>query len=110
MVLTPLQIVAILFALFALSRALLLFKENKISFKELLFWAIIWIGVIIFSLSKRIMGMFAEFTGLQRPIDALLIISVILLFYLIYRIYAKFDKVEQNITLLVRKTAYKKKK
>ena len=110
MVLTPLQIVAILFALFALSRALLLFKENKINFKELLFWAIIWIGVIIISLSKRIMSMFAEFTGLQRPIDALLIISVILLFYLIYRIYAKFDKVEQDITLVVRQVTHKKKK
>jgi len=110
MALTPLQIVAILFALFALSRALLLFKENKISFKELLFWTIIWVGVIIVSLSKRIMGMFAEFTGLQRPIDALLIISVILLFYLIYRIYAKFDKVERDVTLVVRQVAHKKKK
>lgn len=110
MKLIPLQIIAIAFALFAFSRAFLLFKNGKISWKEFLLWSVIWWAVIAVSLSMRIVNAFAEFLGVQRPVDALTFISIILLFYLVYRIYAKFEKIEHDITLLVRKLSYKKKK
>jgi len=110
MKLIPLQILAIIFALFAFSRAYLLFKNSKINWKEFVFWAIIWITIIVVSLSTQIMTLISESLGVERPVDAFVYLSIILLFYLVYRIYAKFDQVEHEITLLVRKISYKKKK
>lgn len=110
MKLIPLQIFAILFALFAFSRALLLFKDGKINWKEFSFWTVIWGGVVVVSLSRSVVDSFSQFFGVQRPVDAMVFISIIMLFYLVYRIYAKFDHVEHEITLLTRKTSLQKKK
>jgi len=110
MKLIPLQILAIVFALFAFSRAYLLFKNSKINWKEFVFWTVIWVAIIIVSLSTQIMALISEFLGVERPVDAFIYLSIILLFYLVYRIYAKFDHVEHEITLLVRKISMKKKK
>ena len=110
MKLIPLQIIAIAFALFALSRVFRRFKNGKITSKEFALWSIIWIGVIAVSLSMKIVTVVTEFLGVQRPVDALTFVSIILLFYLVYRIYVRFEKVEHDITLVVRDLSFRKKK
>ena len=47
--------------------------------------------------------------GIGRGIDAVVYGSVVLLFYLVYRIYVKAEFIEHEITSLVRKFALKDK-
>ena len=104
----PIQIIAIIFALFALSRAALRLKDKSINSIQFIFWGLIWTAVIIIAFVPNITGFISKILGIGRGIDVLIYIGIILLFYLIFRIYVKIDKVERNITKIVRKITLKK--
>jgi len=97
------QILIAIFALFALSRAVLRFKDNKLTINELVFWILVWIGVIIVSFLPSITGLLSSFLGIGRGIDVMVYVSIIVLFYLIFRLYVKLEGIEKEITLVVRK-------
>jgi len=103
------KIVVTLFALFALSRAILRFKKKEISKKEVLWWSLLWLTLIIVALLPGFTTFFANLFGIGRGADVVLYASVIILFYLIFKIYVKIEQVEKNLTKIVRKLTLKKK-
>ena len=105
-----LQILAIIFALFALSRALLRMKDGNLSMAEFFFWNIIWMGMIIIAFIPDTFTVVANFFGVGRGVDFLLYTSVAALFYLVFRVYIKTEKIEQDITKIVSEVALKNKK
>lgn len=100
-----LQLFGIVFALFALSRAVLRYKDKSIKANELFFWSIIWIGVIVIALFPSIFVALSLFFGIGRGVDILLYIGMILLFYLLFRLYVKFEAQQKEITALMREVA-----
>jgi len=105
-----LQIVIIIFALFAISRAVLRFKDNNLSKNELMFWVLIWLAVIIIPFIPGITTKVSAIFGIGRGIDLIVYISIVVLFYLLFRIYVKTEALEKEITLVVRKLALKNTK
>ncbi len=103
------QIVIIIFALFALSRVILRFKDNKLTRNEFFFWLVIWVAVIVISIIPNITGIISHPFGIGRGIDLIIYVSIIGLFYLIFRLYVKLESVEKEITALVRRIALDKK-
>lgn len=103
------QVLAIIFALFAYSRAILRFKGKNISFREFIFWTIIWVAIIVVALIPGVTGWLSRYVGIGRPVDLLVYISIIALFYLLFRLYVKLDELDQNITKIVRKISLDKK-
>ncbi|MFH1376304.1 MAG: DUF2304 family protein [Candidatus Woesearchaeota archaeon] len=99
------SIIIILFALFALSRAYLRFKERKISNWSFALWFIIWIAVITVVLIPETTSQISKFFGIERGVDLLVYASIIIIFYLIFRLYIKIDQTEQNLTKVVRKVS-----
>ena len=107
---TVIQVLMILFALFAWSRAALRLRDKEIPVGEFIFWSIIWVGVILFSAIPELLGSLSNIVGIQRATDLAVYISIIVLFYLVFRIYVKLDGQGQDITTLVRELSLKKKK
>ncbi|MBI5065272.1 DUF2304 family protein [Candidatus Woesearchaeota archaeon] len=103
------SVIIIIFALFAWSRALLRFKDKKIKGSEFSFWTLIWLSVLVLSLNPELAGLISFKLGIERPVDLVVYSSVLLLFYLNFRIYVKQEKTEQEITELVRELALRKK-
>ena len=103
------QIIAILFALFALSRAALRLRDKSINPFQFMFWGLLWVGVIVVALVPDITSFFSNLFGIGRGIDLAIYVSIILLFYLIFRMYVKLDKIEENVTKVVREIAIRKK-
>ena len=110
MALEPVRIILILFALFALSRAVLRFKDKAININEFVFWAVVWIGGGIAIAIPGIVGQISRLSGIGRPADLVIYVTVILLFYLTFRSYVAIDKLEQKLTHVVREVAIKKAK
>ena len=106
----PIQIIAIIFVIFAYSRAILQFRGKKISLKEFFFWSLVWIAAIIFFLVPGFFSIFSEFFGIKRPVDLIIYVSIIVLFYLIFRMYVKIESMEQDITKVVRNSAINSKR
>lgn len=99
------QIIIIIFALFALSRAILRFKDNKLTKNEFVFWILIWGAVILISVIPSVISPLSSVFGIGRGMDLIVYISIIILFYLIFRLYVKLESVEKEITLVVRRIA-----
>ncbi|HDQ15974.1 MAG TPA: DUF2304 family protein [Bacteroidetes bacterium] len=107
---TLLQIVVVAFAVFAISRAVLRFNDRRMGLTALVMWSVLWIGAMVVVLLPQTSFFFANILGIPRGADFVVYISIIALFYLMFRLYVKIDSVEKNVTLLVRETAIKKSK
>jgi hypothetical protein len=104
---TILQIIATLFLLFALSRVFLRWKGAQIGMKEASLWSLLWTSILIVLWIPITTEWVSNVLGLStdKPIDTLIYLSIVILFYLIYRGYAKHEQLEQELTRVVRLAA-----
>lgn len=99
--LTPYRILMTSFVIFAWTRAFFRYRERVLSWKELLFWTVVWLTVLIAIFIPGKTDAIAKFLGVGRGTEAIFSIAIIALFYLQYRLYAKIDKLERDIIKLV---------
>lgn len=97
-----------LFVAFAVSRVIIRFKSKDFGLSEFLFWMLIWIGIEVVIWIPKVLDEVARTIGIGRGIDAVVYASIVLLFYLVYRIYAKLKGIQRDTTELVRKIALEK--
>lgn len=101
------QIIAAFFSIFALSRAYLRFKERKLSSFAFLFWTFVWVAGVVAIFWPSLTTDIARFLGIGRGVDVVLYASIVVIFYLLFRIYIKIEDTEHQITELARKVALK---
>ncbi len=102
------NLIIIVFALFALSRLFLRIKEKAITKGEFFFWGAIWTLLIIFAVSPRWTDLLSKPLGIERGIDLIIYFSVILLLYMIFRIYVRIENMDKTITTVIRHIAKEK--
>jgi len=102
---TIIQIFILLFALFAISRTLRQFRQGALSIVWLIFWIVFWIAVGGVALSPQTTDVVAKLVGVGRGADFIIYLSMIALFYLMFKLFGKIEDVEREITKLVRKLA-----
>lgn len=103
------QIIAALFLLFVLSRTYFRYKSNEITLKEFIFWFGFWILVGIVVILPQTMSFLAGVLNVGRGVDVIIYIALMLLFYLNFKTQLKFEKLEQNISKIVREISFRKK-
>ena len=106
--LTSIQIVLLIFILFALSRVLMRMREKVVSTQTAFFWIAIWVAALIGILLPKTTTKVAEFFGVGRGVDVIVYISLALLFYLVFRIYVMIEDLRHEITEIVRHIALSK--
>ena len=106
----PLQIIAMVFAAFAWSRVLARYQDKKMSWQEFTFWTFVWAAVIIVGFVPDITFVFSERLGIERGVDVVIYLSVLVIFYLVFRLYVRMETIEQSITKLVREITLRDKK
>ncbi len=105
---TPLQIVVVLFALFAFSRALLRVRDGKISIKEFLLWTAAWAGIVIIVFQPWVTDIVSQRFGISRGIDFVVYMTIVVILYLIFRIFVHLESMEQELTRLASAIALQK--
>ena len=84
-------------------------RKQQISNNEFIFWSIFWIlSALAIAFIKELDKLAINLGFSSSGIDILLYIGVIILFYLIFRIRLKLEKIEKNITKIIRKDALEK--
>lgn len=101
------KIIFTLFALFAWSRAVIRFYSKDLNLKELIFWSLLWIGMIILVFIPGKTNFLAKLLGMERGNDAMFFLGIVALFYASYRLYVKGNEQEKEITRLIRALALK---
>jgi len=99
------QIVMAIIVLFAISRAVLRLKDRKISLAAFLFWSFVWTAALIIAFIPGSAMLITDTLGVKNSIDFAVYLSIILLFYLVFRIYVQLSNMSQHITQLTRELA-----
>ncbi|MBI4435262.1 DUF2304 family protein [Candidatus Uhrbacteria bacterium] len=99
------QVLIILFALFAITRTGRQFQKGAVTRRWLLFWMLFWIVAGVVAALPKTADALARVVGVGRGADVVIYLSLIVIFYLIFRLYVKIEQVESEITRLVRKLA-----
>ncbi len=104
----PVQIAALIFAAIHIARILALYKSKKLPLKAAIFWFFVWAMVLVVIFFTPVIDALSRPVGVGRGIDLIVYVSVMVLFYLVFQLSMKIDKLEHEITKLVREIALKK--
>ena len=102
------KIIIVGFVLVVLWRTFRRFKKTDITWRELVIWSIFWILVATAALVPQATDTIAKFIGVERGADLLVYLSIIVLFFVVFKIIVKLEKIDRDITKIVRNTALNK--
>lgn len=96
------QIIILVFILFVLSRTILRFKKGDITLKELIGWFLFWLIVMAAVIWPKNTDVLAKLVGVSRGADLLVYLSIVVIFFVIFKIIVKLQKIDKEITKIVR--------
>lgn len=100
-----LQIIVTLFVLLILFK---LFKQRqvgKLPLINFIIWFLLWLAVLVVFWQPESASYLANLLGIGRGADLIVYLSIIVIFYLLFRIFIRLNKIEEDITKLTRDDA-----
>lgn len=101
----PIQIVLVLLFIFAILKTAGSYRRGNIKIGELIFWLALWVAASLAVISPDSTTYLAHFLGVGRGADLVNYLALALLFYLVFRLIARVEKIDRNITKIVRNEA-----
>jgi len=101
------KFIVIFFVIFAIWRTIVRLKREEIRIVETAIWVIFWLIVGTVAIIPQTTDIVAQFLGVSRGVDLLVYISIVVLFFIIFKIIVKLEKIERNVTKIVRHLALK---
>lgn len=101
------KILLLIFVLFVLLRTVFRFAKKEIRGRELLAWLVFWLLVGLAVVLPQTTDLLAQRVGVSRGADLLVYVSVLVLFYLVFKVLVKLEKVDRQITEVTRQVALK---
>lgn len=103
------KVLILFFVLFVLWRTFLRYKANDISVREFFVWTVFWFIVVLASFLPKKTDILAQKLGVERGADLLVYLSIMVLFFVVFKLIVKQEKIDRQITELVRKEAIDEK-
>jgi hypothetical protein len=101
----PIQFFLLAFIMFALVKGILKYRYQEMRTFQLLFWLAVWVGAAIIVSHPNTSTFLADLVGIGRGADLIIYVSFVIAFYLIFRIHLTLNRVEEEITQIVRSMA-----
>lgn len=101
----PSQFFLLTFVLIALTKAIYSYKQRGMRAPNGLLWTLVWIGTACIIIFPDATSFVAHLLGIGRGADLIMYASLLLIFYLIFRIHLTLARIEQEITEIVRAIA-----
>jgi small membrane protein len=99
------QIVLICFAAFAMSRVLLRYRRGGMRVLNLFLWLLFWTAVVVVVVQPDTTSLLATWLGVGRGVDIAMYLSILMLFYLLFRSFTKIEDLDRQLTRVVRANA-----
>ncbi|MBT6691473.1 DUF2304 family protein [Candidatus Parcubacteria bacterium] len=102
-----LQSVVTLFIIVILFKLFRQRQSGKLSLGAFIFWFILWLLVAVVFWQPETTSYMANRLGIGRGADLAVYLSILAIFYLLFRIFVRLNKIDAEITKVVRKDAIK---
>lgn len=96
------QIIIIAFCLLFFVRLILKYKRNELSAKEMVLWSFLWIIIGVVVALPQTASFIAFYLGVGRGVDVIVYLSIVAIFYILFKIFLRLEKIEKDITKIVR--------
>jgi hypothetical protein len=101
----PAQFVLLAFVVGALAKLIQSYRQRRLVPLDVLFWGLVWLGTASMIIFPDATSFLAHRLGVGRGVDLIVYLSLLVSFYLIFRLYVALARLEQAITALVRAMA-----
>lgn len=102
------QILVTLFSVLVIVKAVAKFQKKEVHGKTVLIWSVFWLVVIFLIWQPNLTNYLAAFLQVTRGADAVFYLSLVVIFYILFRIATRLERIETDITTLVREIALMK--
>jgi len=102
------QFILIIFIILVLIRIFSRFRNQDITGQEFFLWLIFWLVVGTAVMFPQKTDLIAKLVGVSRGADLLMYLSVLVLFFIVFKILVKLEKINRNLTKIVRNLAIDK--
>jgi len=101
------QIIIFLFILVVLLKTIKRLQKKQITLPMFALWLILWLGVAVITYQSEIINRLANWVGVGRGADLVVYVALLVLFYLLFRVFVKIENFEKKMSHLVRDNAKK---
>ena len=98
------QIFSLILAAITVSKSYVDFRARRESLQMFVLWTLTWTTIVVVALFPSIVDVLLVRGG-QAGIGRFLGMALVFMFFLIYRVYVKLERLEQQITTLVQEIA-----
>ncbi|MBR4447394.1 DUF2304 domain-containing protein [Methanobrevibacter sp.] len=84
---------------------LIRYLTERQSLATTILWTLLWLFVILFSIFPDASERFASLFGITRGLDFIIIVGFVVLLYVIFRLYNKLDKLQDDVNKVVKEIA-----
>lgn len=104
---TIFQIAVLVFIAFIILRVLFRFSRKELTSRETILWSLFWVvsGFLVGFMKKT--DVLAQQFGIERGADLFIAISIVIGYYIMFRVFVHIERIERDITTLTRKLALK---
>lgn len=97
---------AVLLGAIVISKSYVDFRAKAESFKILVLWVMAWLGIVVIALFPSIIDiLISTFGGGRTGLGTFFGMCLVFLFFIVYRIYVKIDRMEQKLTKTIQELA-----
>jgi hypothetical protein len=77
-------------------------KSKELSLRETIAWLVVWVGTGVIFWFPQQTDKISKILGVSRGADLITYLAIIILAYLVFRIFIHLDRIEKSITKLTR--------
>ena len=100
------KFVSVILAAIAVSKSYVDFKSRIESLPIFLFWLVTWTTIVVISLRPSIVvDVIRSYGEGQTGLGTVFGMGLVFLFFIVYRIYVKLDRLQQSLTKMVQELA-----
>ncbi len=102
------KLVLLFFIAFAIFRLFRRYREGAITGRWLIMWLLFWVASGIVVAAPELTTRVAALVGVGRGADLALYLAVLALYYLLFRVMVKLERIEKDISKIVEEVAIKR--
>lgn len=107
---TDSQILLSIIIIFILIRTIIAFRKKSLTTGFTLVWFCFWLFGLFLIYDQQFVINIAHKLGISRGVDLVIYLSLIFIFYMVYKLLVKIEELERSLTEIVRNIALKEKK
>ena len=99
------QVILVLFVVIAVWTTIVQYRSQSLDSGGFVRWMMLWVAVAIVILWPDLTSRVAHGVGIGRGVDLAIYSAILLLYYVLFRIVVRLEKLEQTISKLIRSSA-----